>query len=344
MKRLVAVLTLSLALGFLGLYLVAGGALFRAETYRIQDASVPILAFCVVALLAEWTAPAIRIGLLCRKQGIPMPFRPALFAHLVAVVGAALTPSNSGGAPTTVAALSRLGVPLGKGIGVVVQIFVLDLVFYAWVVPLSLGYLIYSDTIKLPASAEILAFTAVSLAIAGAVVLTRYPRLVARFVLTVAKLPLLKRFDKGLHKIARDYYRSANAFLSMPVSLWLALHLVTAVGWLAAFALLWGALTLYGVDANLLATLALSSSISLLSHFIPTPGGSGFIEAAMGLSVGADSNGSVAVAVLVWRLASFYVIFLLGPLAGWLLYLSPPVVGPPKVAAKAPKREPEKHL
>jgi uncharacterized membrane protein YbhN (UPF0104 family) len=79
------------------------------------------------------------------------------------------------------------------------------------------------------------------------------------------------------------------------------------------------------VEVGLLATLALLSSITLVSHVVPTPGASGFVEAAVGLSVGA--GGGAAAALLIWRLASFYVIFLLGPPAGWLLYLSRPVAG-----------------
>ena len=127
----------------------------------------------------------------------------------------------------------------------------------------------------------------------------------------------MARFASLLRKVARDYYRSARDFLKMPASYWLALHLATAAAWIGGFVLFWLLLRLYGVEAGLLATLATLSSITLVSHVVPTPGASGFIEAAVGLSVGAGA----AAALLVWRLASFYVVFLLGPPAGWLLYM-----------------------
>jgi uncharacterized protein (TIRG00374 family) len=136
----------------------------------------------------------------------------------------------------------------------------------------------------------------------------------------------MARFASRLRKIARDYYRSARAFKSMAVSTWLALNLVVAAGWFGGFALFWLLLELYGVDVGLLATLAILSSITLVAHIFPTPGGSGFMEAALGLSVGA-SGGNVAAALLIWRLASYHAIFLLGPPAGWLLYLSKPLTG-----------------
>ncbi len=129
----------------------------------------------------------------------------------------------------------------------------------------------------------------------------------------------MARFASRLRRIARDYYRSARAFLKMPASYWLALHLVTAAAWIGGFVLFWLLLRLYGVEAGLLATLATLCSITLVSHVVPTPGASGFMEAAVGLSVGA--GGGAAAALLVWRLASFYVVYLLGPPAGWLLYM-----------------------
>jgi uncharacterized protein (TIRG00374 family) len=109
----------------------------------------------------------------------------------------------------------------------------------------------------------------------------------------------------------------------MPIPTWLALNLVVAAGWFSGYALFWLLLNLYGVETGLLATLAILNSITLVAHIFPTPGGSGFMEAALGLSVGA--GGGAAAALLIWRLASYHAIFLLGPPAAWLLYLSKPV-------------------
>ncbi len=325
LERTVVVLLLSLALGFGGLYLAVGGAVLRPGTYRVQNPGVAVFVLIVIAFLAKWCSPALRIWLLCHRQKVALPYRSALLAYLTAMFVAALTPNNTAVGPATAAALSRLGVPLGRGIGVVVQVFVLDLIFFAWAVPASIGYLIYADTLKLPPGARVAAFVMAALAIAGAVVLTRYPRPVVRSILVVAKWPPLERLSPRLRSVARDYYRSARTFKSMALSTWLALNLVTTAGWLAGFALLWLLLKLYGVEVGLLATLALLSSITLVSHVVPTPGAAGFMEAAVGLGVGA--GGGAAAALLIWRLATFYVIFLLGPPAGWLLYLSRPAAG-----------------
>jgi uncharacterized protein (TIRG00374 family) len=321
--RAVAVFVVGLALGFAGLYLVAGDEIFHLETYRVRDPSVLVVALCVIAFIAEWFVMDVtRIWLLCRNQRIPLSFRSAILVHLTSMFVASLTPGNVGVGPTTAVALKRLGVPFGKSIGVAIQVLVLDMVYFAWSVPLCLGYLIYSDSLKLPPGPELAAFAIAALAIVGAVFLTRYPRPLVRSILTIARLPLSSRFAPRLRKGARDYYRSAKAFKNMALSTWLALNLVTAAGWFSGFVLFWLLLKLYGVEVGLPATLAILNSITLVSHVVPTPGASGFMEAALGLSVGA--GGGAAAALLIWRLASYHVIFLLGPPAAWLLYLSKP--------------------
>ena len=326
LKRTAIALLLSLAFGLAGLYLVVGEAVFRPETYRVQNFGVPLMVLIVVAFLAKWFSPAVRVGLLCRGQKIALPYRSAVLVHLVAMFVAALAPQNTGFGPATVAALSRLGVPIGRGIGVAVQVVVLDLIFFAWAVPASIGYLVYSDTLELPQGARVAAFATGCLAIVVAATLARRPQLVVSLILAVARWRPMARFATRLRKIARDYHRSMGAFLRMRTSYWLKLHVSTAAGWISGFVLLWLLLKLYGVDIGLLATLAILSSITLVSHFVPTPGAAGFMEAAVGLGIGA--NPAAAAALLVWRLASFYVVYLLGPPAGWLLYRSRPAASP----------------
>lgn len=323
--RAVVVFAVGLALGFAGLYLVAGDEIFRPETYRVRDPSLLVAVLCVLAFIAEWFVmdPA-RIWLLCRNQKVPLPFRSAVLVHLTSMFVASVTPGNVAVGPAVALALRRLGVPFGKGVGVAIQVFIFDMIFFAWAVPLSLGYLIYSDTLRLPPGPEFAAFAIAGLAIVGAVFLTRYPRPVARLILAAAKLPLLSRFEPRLRATARDYLRSAIAFKNMALSTWLMINVVVAAGWFSGFVLFWLLLELYGVETDLPATLAILSSVTLVAHLFPTPGGSGFMEAALGLSVGA--GGGAAAALLIWRLASYHAIFVLGPPSAWLLYLSRPVM------------------
>jgi uncharacterized protein (TIRG00374 family) len=314
---------LSFGLGLGGLYLVGGQVVFRPETYRPENLSFPLLLLGAAAFLSKWLFPPVRIWLLCLTQKVPLPYRSALLAHLAAMFVAAFTPNNTGVAPATVVALNRLGVPPGRGIGVAVQLFVLDLIFFAWSVPLGVAYLSYADTIQLPPNITLAALAIAVLTIAGAIVLIRYPRIVAWVLLLAASWPILSRFASRLRQSARDYYRSMKAFKRAKAPMWIALNASTVAQWFGSFVLFWSLLGLYGVKTNPLTILATLSALTLISHLIPTPGAAGFMEAAVGLSLGGQIGG-VAAAVLIWRFASFYVIFIVGPLAGWLLHLTLP--------------------
>src|SRR5215212_1694882 len=265
--RALVVFVVGLALGFGGLYLVAGDQIFKIETYRVRDPSFPILVLCVVAFIAEWfVMDSARIWLLCRNQKIPLPFRSAILVHLTSMFVASVTPGNVGVGPTTAVALRGLGVPFGKGVGVAIQVLIFDMIFFAWAVPVSLGYLMYSHTLRLRPVPEFGAFAISGLAIVGAVFLTRYPRPVVRLVLASAGWPLLSRFARRIRGTARDYYRGAIAFRNMALSTWLVVNLVVAGGWFSGFVLFWLLLKLYGVEAGLPATLAILSSVTLVSH------------------------------------------------------------------------------
>lgn len=156
-----------------------------------------------------------------------MPFRSALLVNLLSVLGGAVIPGGTGQGPAIVAALGRLGVPVGKGIGVTMQTYVLDMIFFAWSVPLSLWYLVYSDTITLPTDLKVFTLVAVSFVLVVAIILGRYPRLVVGLLLALAKWPLLRRFEIRLRKAAHDYYRSSTSYLYMSTSSWIKLHLLT---------------------------------------------------------------------------------------------------------------------
>lgn len=328
-RRALIFFPLSLALGLGGLYLVFGGALFRAETYRAENFGVSLLLLVLAAFLTRWLLHAARIWLLCRGQGMPLSYGPALLVHLGAMFVAAATPSSAGLAPATAAALRRLGLPLGRGIGVAVQVILLDLFFFAWAVPAGLGYLVVSGVLRLPPVASTVALAAALLGLVAAAVLSRRPRLVVALILALARLPVLRRLADRLRRVAQDYHRGSRAFLRTSLPRWIALHAVSAGGWLGSFLLLWALLQLYDVPADLPATLAILAIVTLAANFFPTPGGAGFIEAAVGFGVAPDGtpNGNAAAALLLWRLGSFYVVFLLGPLAGWLLYRARPILG-----------------
>ncbi len=319
MKRLIALFALSLLLGLGGLYLATRESIFSPETYRIADPEPGLLVVAVVSLLSVWGAPVAKLQALLRAQGHRLGAWDAFTAHVGQVFGTAMTPSGTGGAPGLVLALERSGVPLGTSVGIAVQLFVLDLAALGVLIPIGLTYIIAISPLSLPPAVTALAIGAAALALAGAVVLARFPGALYRLIRRASAWRVLRRFRERLTRIGREYYVAAVSFRDLRPWTFAYLHAANLVAWLANFTLLWALLALYGADARLLDVLSVLSIISLVGFFVPTPGASGFTELMVGLVADSRAAASIAAPVAQWRAGTFYVAYLLGPLCAWLL-------------------------
>lgn len=322
MKRLLLLMALSLGLGLGGLYLATRDALLDPQSYALETWSWPLALAAVLAFLSIWVVPAVKHRDLVAEQGRSLTLYQSLLVHVASVFGVAMTPSGSGGGPALMVALGRFGVPTGVGLGIAMQVAVLDLIAFAILIPVGSVYLLMSGAIALSPAFRALAVAGATVAAIGAVALSRYPRPVVRLLLWLSRLRKLRRFADRIQGAAREYYRSAKAFQAMPLWRWGELVLITVLSWLANFLLFWVALRMYGIPAGAMEIVSVLSVLTLASFVIPTPGGSGFMEFVVGLAVsGRVTAAEVAPPILVWRLLTFYLIFLIGPVAGWLILL-----------------------
>lgn len=319
MKRAWWLALSSLALGALGVYLVGQDAFVTAASYRPVHRGLGPYALSLACLVGMWYLPSVRVRWLAAHHGFRIGRWSSWLAHVSMVFGSAVTPSGTGGAPALVAALVRLGVPWGTGMGIAVQILILDLIAFVCLVPTALGYVLLSRHLELPAPLFALSIAATVVAAGGAVWLMRYPRIAARLMLALARLRWMRRWQARLRSQARHYYRSVVAFAQLTPSGWIGLVLASMSGWLASFTLFWSLLIIYGGHQHLLDVLAVLSAVTIASFFVPTPGAAGFIEVAAGIGVDARASASATAALTLWRVASFYACFGLGPLASWCL-------------------------
>ncbi|HLU82135.1 MAG TPA: flippase-like domain-containing protein [Trueperaceae bacterium] len=344
MKRMLALLLLSLGLGLGGLYLATRESILSPTTYQPANATPLLVSIAVASLLALWLMPIIKLMVLARAQGHKVGPGSAFIAHVGQVFGTAMTPSGTGGGPALVLALERAGVPVGTGLGIAVQLFVLDLAALGVLIPIGLAYLLLFSPLTLPAATAYLAGASAVIALVGSIILVRFPGSFYRLIMWAAKLKFLQRFNDKVTRVAREYYVSATAFRDMRLTTWFALHAVNLTAWLTNFLLLWALFAIYGAGARLLDVLALLSMITLIGFFVPTPGAAGFTELLVGLVAGPRSEAqSVAAPVALWRTGTFYIAYLLGPLCAWLLLSrSPPAwLRRKKVAAPVEPRPTE---
>ena len=325
MKRPIALFLLSLGLGLGGLYLATRESVLSSATYAAASPTTGLVLLAVFCFAILWLVPVIKIRLLGRAQGEKIGNWTAFTAHVGQVFGAAMTPSGTGGGPAFVLALERGGVKVGTSVGMALQLFVLDLAALGVLIPVGLLYIVLLSPLALPTSTSYLAALAALLALVLAVLLSRFPGGLYRLLVAASKWRLLRRFQDRLGRVAREFYVSSVAFRDMPLSTSLALYFTNLCAWLANFALLWALLGIYGAEARLLDVLAVLSIITLIAFFFPTPGASGFTELMVGLAIdGSAGSTSIAAPVALWRGATFYIVYLIGPLIAWLLLVKRP--------------------
>lgn len=319
-KRLVALFLLSVGLGAVGLYVATKEAILSPATYQLLEPRPALIVVALASLVALWAAPVAKLRLLAAAQGIRLRSGEAFLGHVAQVFGTAMTPSGTGGGPAMMLAFERLGVPVGTGLGIAIQLFVLDLAALGVLIPIGLVYLLLFSPLELPRTTAWLGGLLAVLALIGSVVLARYPRVVYALVMWLTRLRPLARFSERLTRVAREYFVSAVAFRDMPLATWSLLHAANLVAWLASFALFWALLELYGTPARLLDVLSVLSIVTLIGFFVPTPGAAGVTELMVGLAVGASASAtSIAAPVVLWRAGTFYIVYLLGPVCAWVL-------------------------
>jgi uncharacterized protein (TIRG00374 family) len=320
MKRGLLALLSALAFGLIGISLVEEPADIRTHLQNLPAVSLPLAVTICAASAIYWLIPGLRLQALAAVQGHGLPFSMGLLIHLTGMLSAAITPGGSGSAPAIVAGLRRAGLPLGAALGVSVQVMVLDLIFFVWALPLSLGYLLLTGAQGLAPDLALLTIASFVVSLLAAVLLGRQPRSMARLLLWLAHRRRLARFRKRLTATARGYYRSGRLFLAVGPLEWIYLQALSALAWTGMFLLFWALARIYQ-PLDVMATLATLTLANLLAMIAPTPGGSGFIEVAVNHGLNArDANAELAVPLLLWRSATFYLVFLLGPLAGLRLF------------------------
>lgn len=326
MKRLLPFLLLSIGLGVLGLYLATKDALLNPATYRITNPAVGPLALGILALAVWWFAPTARVRILARFQGQHISWLYSALAHIAQVFGVAMTPSGTGGSPAMLVVFERAKMPFGVALAIVVQVFILDLASLGMLIVFGMGYLVFLSPIELGTRMMVMAIGAGAVSLTGAVLLVRFPGAIYSLVQFVKRWRILARFKSRLTRIGREYLRSSAVFRSLRLSQWLLILGTNTAAWVASFVFFWVALLLYGAPANAFVIVSLLSIITLIGFFVPTPGGSGFYELTVGLGVastGETASTAIAGATVLWRMFTFYVIYLLGPIGGWVLLARP---------------------
>ena len=141
------------------------------------------------------------------------------------------------------------------------------------------------------------------------------------FAAAVLRGPFYKFRKQGL-EFVRSVVKANYLFTKAPFVWHLQTQLVATLSWITYFAVLFFLARGLGTQLNFWLVEAWQLIIMAFSFAIPTPGGSGFYEFGMSFLLLGQGNDRAAPAIIVlWRLMTYYLFFILGPLLGGYLFI-----------------------
>jgi glycosyltransferase 2 family protein len=279
-------------------------------------------ALILAALIGWWALSGLRLALLADAVGArgSVSIWRGTQATLLSLFAAFVTPAATGASFGQAWYLSRFMQPQ-QATAIAVYGLVLDFIYYAWALPVSFAVLSWQK-INLGISGVgpilgVLSIVASLLTLFFAWSLTNRADRVAHLVGRIFSLGFLRRFQRGAYRFVLRTAENLKLMGSISRSTQVTLHLITAIGFTLHFGALNAVAFALDITVNHPALLASQSLVVALAFIIPTPGGSGYFEAVLPrvfAAIGAEQF-STGLA-LIWRLLSYYLYLLIGPLIG----------------------------
>lgn len=266
-------------------------------------------------VLLSFMAGGARLWRLGRINGEDFNFLATIRAHTLGLLSAAITPSGSGNAPAIALSLQQDGCPASQAWSIALYTSVIDMLFYIWAIPCAYFFLRaqnYVPTLPWLNGGLLIIFL---LFIFLSILIIGYSQRLLRWAYRLFSLAWLQRFRYRTYRFLYNFIEKVRTMAQCPWRNQLELQVSTTIMHLSMFTIFWLLAQRLYFSLSLPNIWALFTLLLALSLFIPTPGGSGFFEAALALSF-RQEQALVAPVVVLWRLLSFYSVFIIAPLLG----------------------------
>lgn len=290
------------------------GVLEGLEAKRLPGLFIAL----AVSFLRLWFSAA-KIRYLSEKMlGWMASFRVMLCWDFASSV----TPSTVGGAPLATYAMTKEGYRLGKSTAIVLYGVLLDQLWFAIAVPILLIAGLFFNVI--PENIGTVGFVSMLLLYAGILVyaglmfygVMKNPAAIKKVVNFVFKLPVLRRWQEKVTEETENLEKYSEQLSKKPKIFLLKAFFLSTMSWICRIALP-TIVVLSLVPADVLLSFLRSLAMNLAFLIVPTPGGSGGVEALFAVFQGPlmERDGYIGLAVFLWRVISYYISIGLGLMA-----------------------------
>ncbi len=306
----------SLGLSVVAIYFVMPHDIDWAKLSQLVRIDVLGVVLLLLALFTWWASAGWRIQLLAGDLGAKVSLSRATRAFILGMFSGILTPAAAGGSVAIGWYLSRY-LSAKQAAAIAVYGFALDLVFYAWALPVSFVVLSSNGVnFGVPGLAIYVGLIA-SGALTFALALMYFSTPFSRLIWRVFSWRWLMRWRRGMYGFVRRTARVLARLRSLPWPLQLRLHVATAASFVVHFAVLNGVALALSIPVHHLNVLAIQILVVALGLVVPTPGGAGYMEFALGRVLRQQvPDEAVVPLVLAFRVFSYWLYFVLGPFIG----------------------------
>ncbi len=319
MHRIWQALLLSFFLGLGVLWFVLPGSLNLHSWTTFTSLHWYDLIFILGLVVAWWLLGGLRNIYFVHMSGSNLSFLQGIQTYLMGLVASVITPAAGGNAVGTTWILTRFGVPIRHGVFISVLNLVFDMTFFSWATAVSCLYLFQHDTILPIKNLGVLIITFSIFLVVFSYVLIFRLGLLIDWARRLTQLRFLTRYEVRFGKFLDSLKLASRNLASAPWQMHLKFHSVSALMWLSRFALLAAIISAFNIANHPVEIMAFNAIAHTFAFSVPTPGASGYQEFVFSWLLKEPGNQqALASAIIFWRILSYYLYFLIGPIIGGL--------------------------
>ena len=272
---------------------------------------------------------AIITKILVEDNGDKLPWRDAIRIPLIEQLFNGVTPFSSGGQPAQLVALMQSGIEGGRASSVLLMKFVVfqGMVVINFIFSLLIGFQYIQEKLHFLSIFVVFGFF-LHLFVIVALLLVMYWHNLTEKIVTLLFMPLkffvkkekIVSWQKNAHLKIDSFYRESLRMKSN-FRLLIKISIITIVQLLFYYLVPYFILLALGIDgANIIMVTCLHVLIFMIISLFPIPGGAGGAEYGFSILFKqfVSSSSKLVLAMLIWRLLTYYLGMLLGVVASFI--------------------------
>ena len=289
----------------------------------LKDFNIWWLFACIGSLLLYWLADAWLLDDITSYMYKRVPFRRSIKVGIIGLYYSALTPSSTGGQPMQVIYMKRYKMPVGTAtciVGIKFVIYELSLCTIYIVGMILRGayyYTYHNEAFWLAVLGFVVNLIAVIVIILS-IVNKRLVLGIGNWLIKVlAKIKLVKKKEQMLSNFENtiDEYHTAAAYISKYKLRAIGSYFISIINLAFLFLIPYLIYLSFGyTQYNVMDIFVMEACLFLAVSFVPLPGAAGASEGGFMLFFGPFFGAGTAVAMLIWRFLTYYMMLITGSL------------------------------